>query len=105
MRIEHHEARLYQPGYTPTAIRNNIHTMLRESQPDHHMVDFQEKDIPPHNRDPRTHQILTDLLSKRNQLDNDFSLPLDAVASEEPFYPRVVPSKRNTPNATNNTIG
>ncbi len=80
--IEQHEARLYQPGYTPTAIRTNIQNMLRDSKPEKHMVDFQAKDIPPRNRDPRTYHILTDLMSKRNQLDKDFHLPLNAVAAD-----------------------
>ena len=59
--IERHETRIYQPGYTPKALRDNILHMLRHSNPDLHMVDFQEKDIPPPNRDPHTHRLLTDI--------------------------------------------
>ena len=39
--VELHEQRLFQPGYTPTAIRDNILVMLRTSKPDQHMVNFQ----------------------------------------------------------------
>jgi hypothetical protein len=77
--IEHHEQRVYQPGYTPTEIRNNIQDMLRESDPDQQIVDFQKKDIPPQNRDEYTHRILTDLLRQRDQIDTDFHLPADSV--------------------------
>jgi hypothetical protein len=85
--IEHHEQRLYQDGYTPNAIRDNIQTMLRNSSPTQPMVDFQEKDIPPKNRDPNTHRILTALLQKRNRLDQDFDLPLDSVAADGTTLP------------------
>ncbi len=78
--IDRHEERFYQPGYTPNAIRNNITKILRESDPDHHMIDFQEKDIPPMERDPYTHRVLSGLLTQRNQLDHDFNLPLHSVA-------------------------
>ena len=80
--VAHHEKRLYLPGYTPTSIRNNIRTMLQTADPDQHMVDFQEKDIPPQNRDPQTHRILTDLLQKRNELDEDFLLDPNEVAAD-----------------------
>ncbi len=53
--IERHEKNIYQPGYTPTAIRDSIQRVLRDSNPDQHLVDFQEKDIPPVTRDLRTH--------------------------------------------------
>ncbi len=49
-------------GFTPTEIRDNIHTMLRKAEPTQHMIDFAEKDIPPHDRDPGTHKFLTDLM-------------------------------------------
>jgi hypothetical protein len=78
--IEHHERCIYQPGYTPRNIRTNIQRMLQDSNPKQHMVDFQEKDIPPPNRDLCTHRILTDLLQKRNNLDRDFDLPPSSVA-------------------------
>jgi hypothetical protein len=39
--LERHEERIYQPGYTPKAIRESIHKMLRESNPNQHLVDFQ----------------------------------------------------------------
>ncbi len=70
--IERHEQRLYQPGYTPSAIRDHIQKMLREAEPSQHLVDFAAKDVPPNDRDPCTHQLLTDLLHKRNRLDSDF---------------------------------
>jgi hypothetical protein len=44
--IERHEQRLYQPGYTPSDIRNHIQRMLREAEPSQHLVDFAAKDIP-----------------------------------------------------------
>ena len=78
--VEHHERRLFQPGFTPTEIRGNILSMLQTANPDQHMVDFQEKDIPPQNRDPKTHRILMDLIRKRRQLDLDFQLPPHSVA-------------------------
>ena len=80
--IERHEERIYQPGYTPTAIRANITAMLRNMGQDQHMVDFQDKDIPPPTRDPQTHKILTGLLHKRNRLDRDFQLPTASVAAD-----------------------
>ena len=46
------------------------------------MVDFQDRDIPPPNRDLNTHQILTNLLRKRNRLDRDFQLPAESVAAD-----------------------
>lgn len=60
--IERHEQRLYQPGYTPSAIREQIQKMLRDAEPNQHLVDFAAKDVPPHDRDSYTHQLLTDLL-------------------------------------------
>jgi hypothetical protein len=78
--VHRHEERIYQPGYTPTAIRDKITSMLRNSNPDQHIVNFQEKDIPPPDRDAITHRLLTDLLRKRNEMDQDFSLPPDLVA-------------------------
>jgi hypothetical protein len=80
--IERHEARLYQKGYTPSEIRNKITTMMRDSNPDQPMLDFQEKDIPPAHRDAHTHRLLTDLLQQRNRMDDDFTLPPDAVAKD-----------------------
>jgi hypothetical protein len=77
--IEHHERRVYQPGYNPTDIRLNIQEMLRDSDPNQHVVDFQEKDIPPQNRDEHTHRILTDLLRQRKAMDTDFHLPANSV--------------------------
>ena len=78
--IERHEQRLYQPGYTPSEIRNNIQRMLREMGPAQHLIDFAAKDIPPHERDPRTHKLLADLLQQRNDLDLDFQLLPRTVA-------------------------
>jgi hypothetical protein len=80
--IDRQEERIYQPGYTPNAIRNNITKTLRESDPNHHLIDFQEKDIPPLERDPYTHRVLSGLLAQRNQLDQcqDCPLPLHSVA-------------------------
>ena len=80
--ILRHEERIYHPGYTPTAIRANIVSMLNDSDPDQHMVDFQDKDIPPLHRDPSTHQLLTNLLRKRNRLDRDFQLSPESVAAD-----------------------
>jgi hypothetical protein len=77
--VYRHEERIYQPGYTPTAIKANITSMLRHSNPDQHMVDFQERDIPPPDRDAVTHRLLTHLMQKRNEIDQDFSLPPDLV--------------------------
>ncbi len=87
--VELHEQRLFQPGYTPTAIRNNILDMLRTSKPNQHMVDFQEKDIPPQKRDPQTHRILTGLLQQRNKLDRDFQLPTNSVAADDTKRERI----------------
>ena len=78
--VHRHEERIYQPGYTPQAIRDNITTALRELKPDQHMVDFQAKDIPPSHRDPQTNRVLTRLLQKRDSLDLDFQLPTHSVA-------------------------
>jgi hypothetical protein len=78
--IERHEQRIYHPGYTPTAIRKNIRSMLRNSDPSQHMVDFQEKDIPPADRDERTYRVLTDLLRDRDRVDQDFFIPVGGVA-------------------------
>ena len=80
--VHRHEERIYQPGYTPTAIRDNITAMLRDSKPDQHMVDFQAKDIPPSNRDPQTNRVLAGLLRKRDSLDRDFQLPTHSVAAD-----------------------
>jgi hypothetical protein len=80
--IERHKARIYQVGYTPSAIRNNINTMLRDSNPDQPTLDSQEKDIPPANRDAHTHLVLTDLLQQRNRMDEDFHLQPASVAKD-----------------------
>jgi hypothetical protein len=80
--IEHHETRIYQKGYTPSEIRNKITRLVRESNPDQPILDFQEKDIPPINRDAHTYRMLTDLLQQRNRMDEDFHLPPDAVAKD-----------------------
>jgi hypothetical protein len=79
--IDRHESRIYQPGYTPTAIRNNSQKLLRESNTHQHMVDFREIDIPPPNRDEHTHRIVTDLMQQRNKLGEDFALPLQSVVA------------------------
>ena len=80
--IEHHEQRIYQEGYNPAAIRSHINHMLLTSNPAHHLVDFQEKDIPPPNLDAYTHRVLKDLLQQRNLMDQDFSLPPDSVSAD-----------------------
>ncbi len=80
--IERHENNIYQPGYTPTAIRDNIQRVLRDSNPDQHLVDFQEKDIPPVTRDLRTHRVLSNLLLRRSRIDHDFQLPPESVGSD-----------------------
>ncbi len=49
--IEHHEQLIYQEGFSPNAIRANIAHMLRHSDPAKHVVDFNEKDIPPPGRE------------------------------------------------------
>jgi hypothetical protein len=73
--VHRHEKRIYQPGYTPQEIRDNIKTSLRELKPDQHLVDFQDKDIPPSHRDPQTNRVLAGLLRQRDSLDRDFQLP------------------------------
>ena len=80
--IERHEERIYQVGYTPSAIRNRVNTMLRNSSADQPILEFQAKDIPPPNRDAHTHRVLTDILKLRNQMDEDFNLTPDLVASD-----------------------
>jgi hypothetical protein len=79
--IERHEQRIYQPGYTPTAIRENIRKILNESNPNQHMVNFQETDIPPPDRGMRIFRVLRDLLEQRETLNNDFCLDVAAIAS------------------------
>ena len=44
---QHHETRIYQPGYTPGEIRSNIKLILRTISPQQHMLDFPSRDIPP----------------------------------------------------------
>jgi hypothetical protein len=80
--LQRHEERIYQPGYTPKAIRNSIQKMLQESNPNQHLVDFQERDIPPPERDPITHRTLTDLLQLRRRLEQDFKLDISSVAAD-----------------------
>jgi hypothetical protein len=80
--VERHEERIYQPGYTPRAIRENIQKMLQDSNRNQHMVDFPDKDIPPPERDAQTHRVLTDLLQKRRRLDQDFELDIAAFAAD-----------------------
>jgi hypothetical protein len=75
-------SRCDQPGYTPNAIRDNIKKMLHEYNPNQHVVDFQERDIPPRDRDLRTHNVLTDLMKLRNRLDQDFQLDVASVAAD-----------------------
>jgi hypothetical protein len=67
--IEYHEQRIYQEGYNPTAIRANIAHMLRHSDPAKHLIDFQERDIPPQDRDAHTHRVLNELLQQRKDMD------------------------------------
>jgi hypothetical protein len=46
------------------------------------MVDFPECDIPPPNRDVRTHRLLTDLLQQRNSLDQEFQVAIASIAAD-----------------------
>ncbi len=80
--IARHEERIYQPGYTPTAIRENIRSMLRNSSASQPVVDFQEMDTPPSHQDERTFRILADLLRDRNRLEREFQIPLENVAAD-----------------------
>ncbi len=80
--IARHEERIYQSGYTPTAIRDNIQSQLRNSDPAQPFIDFQERDIPPPDRDVRTHRILTDLMQDRDRVNRDFQIPLEGVAAD-----------------------
>jgi hypothetical protein len=80
--MERHERKIYQPGYTPAAIRENIQRILRDSNPRQHMVDFPECDIPPPHRDVRTHRLLTDLLEQRNSLDQEFQVAIASIAAD-----------------------
>ena len=80
--VHRHEKRIYQPGYTPQEIRDNIKTSLRELKPDQHLVDFQDRDIPPSHRDPQTNRVLAGLLRQRDSLDRDFQLPPKSVAAD-----------------------
>jgi hypothetical protein len=64
--IERHEERIYQVGYTPSAIRTRVESMLRDSSADQPILDFQEKDIPP--PEPRrTHAPRLDSSFKREK--------------------------------------
>jgi hypothetical protein len=80
--MERHEQKIYQPGYTPAAIRENIQKILKDSNPRQHMVDFPECDIPPPDRDGRTHRLLTDLLQQRNSLDHEFHVAIASIAAD-----------------------
>jgi hypothetical protein len=80
--IERHEKRIYQTGYTPKAIRESIQRMLQESNPNQHVIDFQERDIPPPDRDMQTHRTLNELLQLRTRLNQDFQSDTDSVAAD-----------------------
>jgi hypothetical protein len=56
--IDTHENRIYQVGYTPGAIRDNIRSILQTTSAHDHIVNFHERNIPPKNRDPVTFQTL-----------------------------------------------
>jgi hypothetical protein len=80
--IERHEERIFQTGYTPKAIRESIQRMLQESNPNQHVIDFQERDIPPPERDIQTHRTLHELLQLRTRLNQDFQSDTDSVAAD-----------------------
>jgi hypothetical protein len=45
--IDTHENRIYQAGYTPSAIRDSIHNILQTTSTHDHIVNFHERGIPP----------------------------------------------------------
>lgn len=74
--IDVHEARIYQAGYTPKAIRSKIKLLLRNLKPEEHLVDFQTLHIPPETRDPQTHMVLHALLRELKKTKDAMSLSL-----------------------------
>jgi hypothetical protein len=43
--IDTHENRIYQAGYTPSAIRDSIHSILQTTATHDHIVNFHERII------------------------------------------------------------
>ena len=89
--IELHETRIYQPGLTPGEIRQKVQLALHTLPPYQPMPNFQTKDIPPSNLDPRTHSVLHALLADRDRphretaARNVSNRAMFQVYSESPF--------------------
>ncbi len=71
-----HESRIYQHGYTPDNIRHNLREILSNLRPEDHLVEFQQKDIPPAEIDPDTIMVLYALLEERTKADSALFLSL-----------------------------
>ncbi len=65
--VDQHEARIYQPGFTPDELRDSIRLMLRTTNEDEEVVAFQPQNIPPEHLDPHTHMVLHALLESRDR--------------------------------------
>jgi hypothetical protein len=80
---QHHETRIYQPGYTPGEIRSNIKLILRTIEPQQYLLDFPLRDIPPERMDPRTHMVLHALHTEREKLASSMTACLQDIANED----------------------